>query len=210
MKIFLNKCHYPVRTLGPGERIGIWMQGCSIGCPGCCSQDTWNPDTNSKIDIAEIIFWCEAQENADGVTISGGEPFEQPEALIALLEGLRNWEKRRNRALDILCYSGKTLRMLKAQHASILALLDALIPEPYVDKLSPIHPWRGSSNQPLLLLSDLGRRRFFNPTSKAEMQFDVNDDGLWIIGIPEDGHLERLRILAKARGVILESLSWRA
>ena len=39
--ISLSRLHFPVTTLGPGRRIGIWFQGCSIRCPGCISADTW-------------------------------------------------------------------------------------------------------------------------------------------------------------------------
>ncbi|HSV19446.1 MAG TPA: 4Fe-4S cluster-binding domain-containing protein, partial [Casimicrobiaceae bacterium] len=42
--IELNKAHWPVTVLGPGKRIGLWLQGCSIHCPGCVSQDTWSAD----------------------------------------------------------------------------------------------------------------------------------------------------------------------
>ena len=36
----LSRMHFPVTTLGPGNRIGIWVQGCTIRCPGCVSADT--------------------------------------------------------------------------------------------------------------------------------------------------------------------------
>ena len=39
--IRLNKAHYPVTALGPGRRIGLWLQGCALACPGCISQDSW-------------------------------------------------------------------------------------------------------------------------------------------------------------------------
>ncbi|HAU1321526.1 TPA: radical SAM protein, partial [Legionella pneumophila] len=42
MMIYISRVHFPVTTLGPGHRIGIWFQGCSIRCPGCISTDTWN------------------------------------------------------------------------------------------------------------------------------------------------------------------------
>lgn len=41
MEIAINKIHFPVSTLGFGQRLGIWFQGCSIRCPGCISRDTW-------------------------------------------------------------------------------------------------------------------------------------------------------------------------
>lgn len=41
MMLYLSRIHFPVTTLGPGNRIGIWFQGCSIQCQGCVSVDTW-------------------------------------------------------------------------------------------------------------------------------------------------------------------------
>src|SRR5260370_30553154 len=87
--IALSRIHFPVTTLGPGRRIGIWFQGCSIRCPGCISMDTWAQDRGiTTIDevINAIAQWIPA---ADGITISGGEPFDQPVALIELLNKLR-------------------------------------------------------------------------------------------------------------------------
>ena len=84
--IALSRIHFPVTTLGPGRRIGIWFQGCSIRCPGCISMDTWAPGRGiTTIDevVSAIAQWI---PTADGITISGGEPFDQPVALIELLE----------------------------------------------------------------------------------------------------------------------------
>ena len=135
--IELNKAHWPVTVLGPGRRIGIWVQGCSIHCPGCVSQDTWPRDAAKAIAVRDLLGWCrKVSANApDGVTISGGEPFEQPRALLALLDGLSAWRAGANLDFDILCYSGMPLRRLEKDHARLLARLDAVIPEPFVDGL---------------------------------------------------------------------------
>ncbi len=53
MNILLNKAHFPVTVLGPGRRIGIWLQGCSIGCAGCISQDTWEADATKAMAALE-------------------------------------------------------------------------------------------------------------------------------------------------------------
>ena len=162
MKISINKAHFPVSVLGPGKRIGIWLQGCSIGCKGCVSQDTWERDAGRGMTVAQLLDWCAKTtgEKFDGVTISGGEPFDQPPALAALLDGLSEWRTRGNLEFDILCYSGYPLSSLQKRHGALLAKLDALIPEPYVDAKPLTHIWRGSSNQPLVLMSDLGRSKY--------------------------------------------------
>lgn len=97
----LSRIHFPVTTLGPGRRIGIWFQGCSIRCPGCISMDTWTHGRGTTT-IAEVVDaispWL---STADGITVSGGEPFDQREALFELLARLRALT-----AADILVFTG--------------------------------------------------------------------------------------------------------
>ena len=104
----LNKAHWPVTVLGPGRRIGLWVQGCSIHCPGCVSQDTWPSDPAKAIAVRDLVAWCRrtAGDAVEGVTISGGEPFDQPVALAALLRALDAWRRHARLDFDILCYSG--------------------------------------------------------------------------------------------------------
>jgi anaerobic ribonucleoside-triphosphate reductase activating protein len=148
MRIAINKAHFPVTVLGPGRRIGIWVQGCRIHCKGCVSQDTWATDPGRETTVAALMTWCRDTTRDgsafDGVTISGGEPFDQPEALRALLDALLHWRTADGLDFDILCYSGYPLRHLQRKHASILARLDALIPEPFVEAQPITHLWRGS------------------------------------------------------------------
>ena len=130
MKIAVNKAHFPVTVLGPGRRIGIWLQGCSIGCKGCVSQDTWARDAGREMTVAQLLSWCREVGGGalDGVTISGGEPFDQPQALAALLDGLIRWRADSAADFDILCYSGYPFARLQKAHEKLLRKLDALIP----------------------------------------------------------------------------------
>src|SRR5919197_588417 len=90
--LLLAKAHYPVTTLGPGTRAGLWTQGCTIGCVGCLSRDTWHPDPRTAVPVGTVLGWLASLPGpVDGVTISGGEPFQQPDALAALLHGIREW-----------------------------------------------------------------------------------------------------------------------
>lgn len=215
MRIAVNKAHYPVTVLGPGQRIGIWLQGCSIRCKGCVSQDTWEHDPGKLMSVAALLAWCSRAATADfsGVTISGGEPFDQPQALAALLKGLHDWRRSSGVDFDILCYSGYPLTTLKKKHAKLLGLLDAVIPEPYVDGLPLAKVWRGSANQPLVPLSPRGEARFgpHLETSAAGKRMQVAADGqrLWFIGIPDRSDMVELEALCRQRGLTLDAVSWR-
>ena len=214
----LNKAHWPVTVLGPGRRIGLWVQGCSIHCPGCVSQDTWPTDPQKTIVVHELIAWCKRVSGGgpDGVTISGGEPFEQAAGLTALLKEFHRWRRTAGLDFDILCYSGFPLKTLERKHPKTLALLDAIVPEPYVDKLPLGHVWRGSANQPLVPLSERGRARYAQyvdaPAETAggkRMQTAIEGGRIWMIGIPERGDMARVEALCASRGLTLEKVSWR-
>jgi anaerobic ribonucleoside-triphosphate reductase activating protein len=216
MKIAVNKAHYPVTVLGPGQRLGIWLQGCSICCPNCVSQDTWAADPSRHMELDALLAWCRkvAAGGPDGVTISGGEPFDQPKALAALLKGLRRWREAAGRDFDLLCYSGYPLKTLRAKHAAILAQLDAIIPEPYVEGLPLARVWRGSANQPLVPLSPRGEARYAPYLEMASeegkrMQVSVDGRRLWFIGIPQRGDMAALEALCRERGVTMDEVSWR-
>ncbi len=213
----VNKAHFPVTVLGPGRRIGLWVQGCSIGCKGCISMDTWRADPRKKVDIDDLLSWCRqvGASGFDGVTISGGEPFDQAQALTVLLRGLREWRRVDKLDFDILCYSGYPLKTLHNKHAAILALLDAVISEPFIESQEPVAVWRGSSNQLLLPLSNLGHQRFDEFVSKPladtdkKMQVAVEHGKIWMIGIPARGDMEKVEALCSSRGLSLQDVSWR-
>jgi anaerobic ribonucleoside-triphosphate reductase activating protein len=217
MNILLNKAHFPVTVLGPGRRIGLWLQGCTIRCKGCVSRDTWPADPARAMPVAALLAWCKkvAADGFDGVTISGGEPFDQPRPLAALLDGLAAWRASAGLDFDILCYSGYPLKTLEKKHAKLLAKLDALIPEPYADGRPLGGLWRGSDNQTLVPLSPRGIARYADSVAAPQaedakrMQVSLQDGRLWFIGIPHRGDMAALEELCRARGLELGQVSWR-
>ena len=210
----LNKAHYPVTTLGPGRRIGLWLQGCALACPGCVAQDTWAFTADQALPLPVLLAWCQevAQHGLDGITISGGEPFAQPEALLALLQALHGWRGDAGLNFDILCYSGFSWRRLQRDFAPILALLDALIPEPFQAQQPTRLIWRGSANQPLIPLSPLGQECYapylHYEVERRLFQLVVDDERVWGIGIPGPGDMDRLEQQCAKQGVQLGGVSW--
>lgn len=197
----LSRVHFPVTTLGPGQRLGIWFQGCSIRCSGCISSDTWGPG-RTVVDVATLLEqvapWL---AQADGITISGGEPFDQFDALLQMLVGLRQ-----RTAADILVYSGHPLETLQPMLDQARDLIDAVISDPYLEHAAQSLALRGSDNQRLTLLTALGRSRLAGlertrtPADKAlDLMFDATGT-VWMAGIPRRGDLLRLRELLRAQG----------
>lgn len=218
MKISINKAHYPVTVLGPGTRLGIWLQGCSIGCKGCVSRDTWVRDPGREMTVAQLMTWSKqtTQDKLDGVTISGGEPFDQPAALGALLDALIFWRTQNKLDFDILCYSGHPYATLQKKHQKLLDKLDALIPEPYIDAKPLTHLWRGSSNQTLQLLSARGIAKYTpyldatTDDSNKRIQTMLDGARMWYVGIPSRGDMAALETLCQSRGVELADVSWKS
>jgi anaerobic ribonucleoside-triphosphate reductase activating protein len=146
----LARCHFPVNGLGFGRRVGIWLQGCSIHCAGCIVPETWiaKEEHRTPLDglLRGLLPWL---DQADGVTISGGEPFDQPDSLHALLSALRILTMG-----DILIYSGYPWRRLSHLHSNILECCDVVISEPFMGNDRGDEPFIGSRNQQLHALID--------------------------------------------------------
>ena len=211
LQISINRLHWPVATLGFGRRIGIWMQGCSIRCKGCCSLDTWETGSNHAT-IECVLDWIlhRPLERVDGFTVSGGEPFDQPRALQGLVRGLKNLSQTCPGERDTLVYSGRPWRRLLSDHADILRDIDVVISEPYVRNRPP-RGIAGSDNQRMHRLSTLGQQRYPEALSQApvdDIQMHYDGRTLWLIGIPRPGRLDTLKERLDAAGITMESCSW--
>ncbi|MGN0496378.1 MAG: 4Fe-4S single cluster domain-containing protein [Lachnospiraceae bacterium] len=143
----------PIHSLGPGERIGIWLQGCSKNCKGCLSPEMQKFDTmkNIPVEMLTAIIIDEAKRNnCDRLTISGGDPFEQAEELLVFLA------KIRPHFSDILLYTGYTLDEINKsiEKSECLKFIDVLIDGRYEEIQN-----KGSSK---LYGSDNQKVYFFN------------------------------------------------
>lgn len=211
MKIRLNRLQFPVETLGHGRRVGLWLQGCSLHCKGCISKDTWDEEGGVEIEVEDLLAHCQSDEysDADGVTITGGEPFQQSEALHAFLTGMEPWRSR-GAGRDILCYTGYRFSWLQRKYAGHLAKIDAVACGPYRDKEPSSDPLLGSGNQSLVALTDIGRERYVirRRSEPRKLQFSIDGKTLWFVGIPKQGDMERLRQMCLEKGLELEGASW--
>jgi anaerobic ribonucleoside-triphosphate reductase activating protein len=79
------------RANGPGLRAAVFFQGCSIGCAKC-----WNPKSHHfhgpevTVDaVAQEVLKSRHGHSLEGVTFSGGEPMQQVDSLLRLIQRLR-------------------------------------------------------------------------------------------------------------------------
>ncbi len=174
------------RVLGPYLRFAIWVQGCGKKCPGCMTPDAASFDGGFLVKADELAERIVNSLEIEGVTISGGEPFDQVSALTNLIHAVRA-----RRDLGVIVYTGYTLDYLMNRNdsgeiASFFSLIDLLIDGPYVRELDDGLSLRGSSNQAVYCLSGryagVADQIYGRPVRKVEIH--ILDNELFLAGIP--------------------------
>ena len=213
----VSQVYRPVTSLGPGRRLGVWFQGCTLACPGCMSRHTWAPSGGQELTIGRFAaLWRAAlADGIDGLTVSGGEPLEQPRALAALLAAADEERRRAGRPADLLVYTGWEPEELAADPATAAALAgaDAVITGRYRAGQPTRLIWRGSANQRLEPRTALGRERYTpyltHRPEQPELQVMVTEGEVRVVGVPLPGDLGRIERDLVRRGVTLRETSWR-
>lgn len=187
--MYIGRMYFPVRTLGYGNRIGIWVCGCQKNCRNCVSPELRELHAGKWIESTQIIKNIELViKEADGVTISGGEPFDQPKELRLLVEGFIA-----QNISDILIYSGYTLEELKQLENSdidfCLSNIAVLIDGRYVDEQNDGKGIRGSANQNIYVWKHQERYLFAETCQRKQQCVELNDR-LVFIGIPKETSYE--------------------
>lgn len=180
--MYIKRVCYPVTTLGPGLRIGIWVTGCQKRCLGCMSPELQRKEAGKAICVANILkMLATIDGHVDGVTISGGEPFLQSDELNSLVCGIREWITE-----DIIVYSGYTLLELREFHSqsvdAVLENISVLIDGPYVDELNDGSGIRGSRNQKIHVFRPVADYDNLAHCKRSLQSFRYNDQIL-LIGI---------------------------
>lgn len=135
---------------GPGLRFVVFFQGCHFACPGCHNPDTWAKEGGYTSVTTEVQKLWQKNFLLDGITFSGGEPFNQKEALLDLVVRA----KRDN--LNVTIYTGNTYEKLIQKNDAvineILMRADFLIDGPFVLAKKAEVLYRGSTNQRIINL----------------------------------------------------------
>ncbi len=180
---------FPVEVLGPNARLALWVQGCRKHCAGCVSPElrAQNGGIDYQVpELAKLLNRILREHRLQGVTISGGEPFEQAEELFALCESLQ--------CADILVYSGYSYRTLCRRYGAKLKKsgIGVLVTGPYRQELNDDLPLRGSANQQIVYLKDELREsyRAYLAEEKRRQQMFVAEDQIFLAGIPPAGRAE--------------------
>jgi len=136
---------------GPGIRMVVFAQGCKHKCPGCHNPETHSFDGGTLVTVGSILEMAKKNPLLDGITFSGGEPFEQAEAFAFLAQEAKKMN------LDIVTYTGYTYEYLKENSSkykgwnALLDKTDLLVDGRYEsDKRNLLLRFRGSENQRII------------------------------------------------------------
>lgn len=128
---------------GKGLRMVVWFQGCKFNCEGCHNKHTQSFTGGKLVDISEVIAEINKYPYHDGVTISGGDPFEQREQLLELVKRIKDETE-----FNIWVYTGYLYEDLLKECSKILEYIDVLVDGLFVLKLRTLSKkFVGSSNQ---------------------------------------------------------------
>ena len=159
------------RAEGPGERFAIWTQGCSRHCGGCMMPGTWSFAPNIERTAESLLEQIAADSRLEGVTVLGGEPFEQPEELLVLVRGLQEMGR------SSIVFTGFLLSELLSRGGfcrQVLQYTDVLIDGPYIEALRSFSvPMIGSANQRFHFLTDRYSMEDI-PPNRIEARVDSN------------------------------------
>jgi anaerobic ribonucleoside-triphosphate reductase activating protein len=146
---------------GPGSRVVIWTQGCTKGCKGCFNPETWKNDPQTLLEpnalAAQVLSL-----RPDGITLTGGDPLEQPVPLLRFLNALHDDGKLIGLPKGVILFTGYTWEEIQelpgvdgAAARDCVKLCDVVIDGRYSEELAIGDRLAGSSNQ----------RFHFNPVS---------------------------------------------
>ena len=181
------------RVNGPGERLVAWVQGCTLACPGCFNAEACAPDGGYEVAVEDLARQVLDTQGIEGITLSGGEPFQQA-APAAQLCGLV-----RETGRSVFVFSGYTLDEIQADRDpakhELLALTDVLVGGRYVESRKCHLLWRGSDNQAVHFLTDRYCAAMFDlETPVEEVEIVLNQRGeIQVTGFPDDGLPDALR-----------------
>lgn len=171
MKIRLAGIEYDSLVNGEGTRTTIFAQGCRHHCPGCFNPETHDFNGGELFEVKEVFEKIKDDPFLDGVSFSGGDPLEQPEAFAELAEMIKQDNPDRN----IWCWTGYKLEYLlknKIHEPGMKKLLDSidvLVDGRFEqDLFSEILKYRGSSNQRII---DMNRTRELNYEEIVTMDY---------------------------------------
>jgi anaerobic ribonucleoside-triphosphate reductase activating protein len=147
----VHACQPASLSNGPGLRGVIWLQGCTLACPGCFNPETHAKTSGEDWSIAKAYSWLASlPPQVQGVTISGGEPLQQIPALTVFLS-----QVRATTSYSVVVFTGfdwDQVQRLPGSH-ELLEYIDVLIAGRYLQARRRSHGLIGSDNKTMHFLT---------------------------------------------------------
>ena len=159
---------------GPGERFTIWSQGCALACPGCFNPETHTTGAGAARTVGELVDEVLAEvPGIEGVTLTGGEPLEQPEAVAAFCV-----ELRARADLGVIVLTGFTRAEIEADsaRAAAVAAADLVVAGRFNQRRKVAAGLRGSANK--VYWDRTGRYAPSDLGAVPEMEVIIGRDGM--------------------------------
>ncbi|MBP8251670.1 MAG: radical SAM protein [Herpetosiphon sp.] len=157
---------------GPGIRACVWVQGCTLACVGCFNPMTHERSLDHGSDVVSLAQRLCAIDGIEGVTMSGGEPLQQPQAVLDLARLLRATS-----SLSLIIFTGYDQSELQRMpcYAELVQLCDVIIAGRYRDGERVAAGLIGSANKHLIICSDRYTLADFVAVPPSEVV--IMDDG---------------------------------
>lgn len=167
------------RVNGPGKRFTLWTQGCSKGCVNCFNPETWNNKNNIVLSTSEIFEMIKDFE-LEGVTITGGDPFEQEEELLELLILISSLSLSKG----VIVFTGFTYDEIRENkiREKCCDYIDVLIDGRYEDNNRVTDCFKGSSNQNIIYFSSKIKEEEL--IMDQEVEVSLGDGIISVTGFP--------------------------
>lgn len=177
---------------GPGDRLAIWTQGCTKGCKGCFNPHTWKFEGGEEWVPKKLAEYVRALE-PEGLTLTGGDPLEQSEALLEFLKALHDEGNVLNiLPRGIICFTGYVMEEIEKIESAkaCLEYIDLLIDGRFVEELKYENGLAGSSNQRFHFSSKAGRGKsriaaeIIDVDQDIEIHFE-DEQAVQVTGFPD-------------------------
>ena len=122
---------------GPGVRTTIFLTGCTLNCKNCFNKEYQNFHFGKVFDekAFEEVMDCLSDANISGLSVLGGEPFDNLEGLKEFITKVRAKSEK-----DIWIYSGYTFEELLEKDGAmdVLKNIDVLVDGRFVEDLKDL------------------------------------------------------------------------
>ena len=156
---------------GPGLRAVFWTQGCNLACKGCWNTQYWSKRGGDLIQVSTLLDELDSIDGIEGITLLGGEPLQQSEASLQLIQGSKEM------GLTVFLYTGYDPSEFDATMQQCFDLSDIAVTGRYVQEhRDTTLRWRGSRNQQVHFMSDAYNDSMFQEQTEVECHILPNGE----------------------------------